>query len=119
MRLSNISAVGLKRIVFILELVWVFAGAMVYYFFQDQFWMYLPLVAVINILTLTPLFGILKKLNNADLVDSEVSLDSHLYNAESTSKLISDAWEKACVGYYVLTNGLLITFVLYLAIRAL
>jgi hypothetical protein len=110
---SGLNTELLMRLVIIIETSCVLFCAIAYYQFPASFFIYLPILLVIHLMTLLALPSVFKKLKgdpNEKILHSsfEFEEDENLYEV--------DLWDRASVGFYVFANAgvvLFLTLVLY------
>lgn len=103
----------LRLILIFGELIWIGAAFYYYFNYEDCFSMFAPFIFVLNMLTLLPFYGIIKKMKNSYHEDV-FHLSDH---TEAGEKNLLDEpfgiWEKVCLGFYITSNSFLLGFLLY------
>jgi len=110
---ENLTPDKLRSILIFGELTWLMVAGLAYYFYRDFFGVYAPIILVFNVLTLLPFPNIMRKASgdyNEEVLHYSGASDSDEGDLDS-DKL--GVWERACVGFYCVTNAILILFVAY------
>ena len=103
---NRITHFQLRRLVLLVEVLWVILILIIYYYFPIVFGFF-PYVLVVNLMTILPLVRIIKKLKNS------VTKEGLEYGAfGEVEKFKIGIWEKSCIGYFVIVNGLMLIFVI-------
>jgi hypothetical protein len=103
--LQNLNTELLRRLVIVVEMLSVVIAAGLYLQFRDVFFIYLPIVLVIHLLTIAALPSVFKKLNK----EAQEDILHYSGVAEQEANLSKiDLWDLAVVGFYVISNGFLI-----------
>ena len=99
----------LIRLVIITEAICVLFAAIIYAQFSGLFFIYLPILLVVHLMTILALPSVFKKLKG-DSKEELLGDSEETDNAQNDNKV--DLWDRTAVGFYVFTNGIIL-FVLF------
>ena len=102
--LKNLNTELLRRIVVTVEMSWILFSVIIYYQFSQLFFIYLPLLLVVNLLTMLPLPSVFKKLRK-EAQEDLLHFSGVTEQEEGLADI--DLWDRVSVGFYIVLNTVL------------
>ncbi|MFT5819092.1 MAG: hypothetical protein ACI8ZM_000314 [Crocinitomix sp.] len=106
---SGLNTQLLMRLVIVIEFSCALFGAITYYQYSGWFFIYLPILLVVHLMTILALPSVFKKLKGKPK-DEFLHSSAEMEVDENLNEI--DLWDRASVGFYVFTNIFILILIL-------